>query len=189
MSPLLTPDPSPDPVPPAGAMRPPAPATFVEPGPAPVREYVDPRQLVADERSKPAEYAAAFGADRPALPADPAARRASVLDAMTDDERAVVVWFIANGVEEWLPENLQIAIDDTDDEITLTYSSYEWTGPRGWDSAHIRHGVPSGGSEAIAPVVARTVPLVAPLTPEVHAAIARAGGHIVAPGQVAISGV
>ncbi len=44
-------------------------------------------------------------------------------------------WLAANGVDEMLPEDPRICIDQ--DSGTISYTAFGWDGPRGWDAANI----------------------------------------------------
>lgn len=67
------------------------------------------------------------------------------------DGAAVYDWLKANGVDEWLPEGSTITLDR--DARTITYTSFVWEGPRGWDAMNFR------ADDVAAPTERRTVPL------------------------------
>lgn len=47
----------------------------------------------------------------------------------------VLDWLAANGVDEWLPQQVNVLVDEP--EGTLTYTAFPWDGERGWDPEHI----------------------------------------------------
>lgn len=61
-------------------------------------------------------------------------RRRSI--ALSADEAVVYDWLAANGVDEWLPQRPAFHVEGGDTP-TLTYTSYLWSGERGWDAEHI----------------------------------------------------
>jgi hypothetical protein len=76
----------------------------------------------------------------------------------TPDTLAVYDWLRANGVDEWLPQHPTI----TTDGQTLTYSTLQWDGERGWDASNIRPFQPHEPAT-------RTVPLQEPMPANVRA--------------------
>lgn len=59
-------------------------------------------------------------------------------------------WLHLNGVDEWIPPKPQFEVVDGE----LTYTAYQWTGPRGWDKNCILAGGARGPATEF-----RTVPL------------------------------
>lgn len=79
-------------------------------------------------------------------------------------------WLARNGVDEWLPENPTITIEDG----SLTYTSYRWSGPRGWDVENIERTDDKAGLMA----EDRTVPLVVPPDDRTIAAMRARGATV-----------
>lgn len=77
-------------------------------------------------------------------------------------------WLAENGVDEDLPDRPVLVIDY--EARTLTYTSWQWAGPRGWDHANLPR---DGQTEA------RTVTLNAELTTEVREAIAASSALLI----------
>lgn len=60
-------------------------------------------------------------------------------------------WLKANGVDEWIPIKPEIRVHGG----KLSYRSFNWDGPRGWDAANLS---PDQDDQPM-----RTVPLVVPM--------------------------
>lgn len=92
----------------------------------------------------------------------------------TAAEKVFYDWLRSNGVDEWVPERPYLLVRDGVVR-ELVYSSFVWSGPRGWDSEHIAPGL--GGEEVTR--VARTVPLLVSVSPELRQACAEGGFKLV----------
>lgn len=77
-------------------------------------------------------------------------------------------WLAGNQIREWLPENPVISITSDAEGDWLTYTSYQWYGPRGWDSRFFLLEDEPGGGVRYAPWVDRTVPLLAAPTQRIR---------------------
>lgn len=85
-------------------------------------------------------------------------------------------WLVANGINEWIPEAPALRIDPA--AGTLTYTSYLWSGPRGWSADGFQ--VDADGDPA---VEQRTVPLVVPPSERIRELLAGTGATLEEPGR------
>lgn len=89
----------------------------------------------------------------------PATQPAGKPERFTAEEKTVIDWMLANGVDEWLPWQPSFHVEGGPTP-TLTYTAHMWTGSRGWDPEHIARAnsnLNGGGQEM--PTELRTVPL------------------------------
>ena len=56
----------------------------------------------------------------------------------------IYAWLADNGIEEWLPDNAAVHVDDHSGQLTYTAHAYRPGHERGWDRANID---PSGAVE------------------------------------------
>lgn len=88
------------------------------------------------------------------------------------DAAVICDWLAANGIREWVPENLSVHVDTSGDPL-LTYTSHLWRGERGWDGGNI--AVRGEGEDRLTEVELRTVPLLMPPDDAVRAAFRNQG--------------